>query len=314
MEIKLTEKEQQARPMVCLPLDNMNYLGEEDAEIAGKDPAKSVEGRVRELSPVVGLFKIGFGTFTRFGPDAVKLVQNFGSEAFVDLKYHDIPNTVQDAAEAATMLGAYTFNVHASGGVAMMKAAMAGVKSGVEKYGLRAPLVTAVTVLTSLDEAMYLQTFQPLNPTLAGIDFNKYIDMKKDDEQLQAEFRNLLEEHNLTGVIQKQVYHLATLAQEAGLDGIVCSAADLEAVRDKMPDSFKFVTPGIQSPKGYVGTDQKRVFTPGNAYLGGSTIQVVGRAITDPRTPEEKEKGVVVTPDMRIEAGYAVLQDIAKHL
>ena len=112
--LELTEQEQEARKKVCLPLDGMRTLEE-------------IEARVAELSPVVGLFKIGKESFTRFGPEVVRIVQSNGSNVFLDLKYHDIPNTVKGAAEAATELGVFMFNVHASGGLEMMKAAVQGV-------------------------------------------------------------------------------------------------------------------------------------------------------------------------------------------
>lgn len=252
--MKLTKKEQRAREMVCLPLDGIYSL-------------KELESRVKELSPVVGLFKIGKESYTRFGPDAVKAVQNYGANVFLDLKYHDIPNTVKGAADAATQLGVYMFNVHASGGLEMMEAAVQGSLEGSSKYGKGLPKITAVTVLTSLDKSA-------LNNQL-----------------------------RIPGEVEEQVLNLAKFAHSAGLDGIVCSAADLYAVRDKLPEDFMYVTPGIKGPNTPAGADQKRVFTPGNAVEDGSSILVIGRAITGPKTPEE-----------RLQAGYEVLQDMTKHL
>ena len=121
IKLELTEKEKAAREMVCLPLDSLATIEE-------------VKARVEELSPVVGLFKIGKETFTRFGPEIVKLVQSNGSNVFLDLKYHDIPNTVRGAADAASKLGVYMFNIHASGGLEMMQAAVEGAKEGASKY------------------------------------------------------------------------------------------------------------------------------------------------------------------------------------
>lgn len=245
---ELTEKEKIARSMVCLPLDGLDTLQE-------------VEAMVEELSPVVGLFKIGKETYTRFGPEAVKLVQKHGSDIFLDLKYHDIPNTVKGAAKAAAELGVYMFNVHASGGLEMMKAALLGVEeSGAKKK----PLVIAVTVLTSIDKSI------------------------------------MNDEINISGEVEDQVLRLAKLTEKAGLDGVVCSAADLYAIKDKLPEKFMFVTPGIKGTNTPAGSDQKRVFTPGNAVKDGSTILVIGRAITG-------------APD-RVKAGLEVLEDIAKVL
>lgn len=242
----LTEKEKQARKKVCLPLDNLNTLGE-------------IKALVEELSPVVGLFKIGKETFTRFGSEAVKLVQSYGSEVFLDLKYHDIPNTVKGAAKAAAELNVAMLNIHCSGGLEMMKAAIEGVKETKNK-----PKIIGVTVLTSLDKEI----------------MNK--------------------ELNIPGKVEDEVLHLARLANKAGLDGIVCSAVDLKAIKNKLPKDFMYVTPGIKGPHTKAGSDQKRVNTPGNAIKDGSTILVIGRAITAAKD--------------RVKAGLEVLEDIAKVL
>lgn len=252
--MELNEKEKLARERVCLPLDGLNSIEE-------------VKARVEELSPVVGLFKIGKESFTRFGPEVVKIVQGYGANVFLDLKYHDIPNTVKGAADAATKMGVFMFNIHASGGLEMMKAALKGAAEASEKYGVERPKITAVTVLTSIDQNIL-------------------------NHELKVE-----------GKVEEQVLRLATLANEAGLDGIVCSAADLYAVKDKLPEGFVYVTPGIKGPNTSAGADQKRVFTPGNAVEDGATILVIGRAITGHATAEE-----------RLKAGYEVLQDMAKHL
>jgi orotidine-5'-phosphate decarboxylase len=245
---ELTGKEKMARAKVCLPLDGLNTLEE-------------IKARVEELSPVVGLFKIGKETYTRFGPGAVRLVKSYGSEVFLDLKYHDIPNTVKGAAKAAAELGVYMFNVHASGGIEMMKAAIEGAEEAAK--GKR-PKVVGVTILTSIDK------------------------------------RTMNEELSIPGEVEEEVLHLAGLADKAGLDGIVCSAADLGAVKDKLPRDFIYVTPGIKGPRTQAGSDQKRVFTPGNAMRDGSTILVIGRAITG--------------AEDRVAAGLDVLEDMAKVL
>jgi orotate phosphoribosyltransferase len=252
IKIELTEKEKAAREIVCLPLDGLATIEE-------------VKARVKELSPVVGLFKIGKETFTRFGPEIVKIVQDNGANVFLDLKYHDIPNTVKGAADAASKLGVYMFNIHASGGLEMMQAAVEGAREGAMKYGTKIPKITAVTVLTSIDNDI-------LNYQL-----------------------------NVPGALPDQVLKLAQLSQQAGLDGIVCSAADLQAIKNKLPENFMFVTPGIKGPNTPAGADQKRVFTPGNAVQDGSSILVIGRAITGHDTSEQ-----------RVKAAHEVLQDMAK--
>ena len=246
--IQLNDKEKIARSKVCLALDNLHTFEE-------------IKERVEELSPVAGLFKIGKELFTRFGPEVVKLVHNYGSEVFLDLKYHDIPNTVKGAAYAATQLGVYLFNVHASGGLEMMKAAVEGVEEACKTHNLRKPKIIGVTVLTSIDRHI-----------------------------LNAEVR-------IPGSVEEQVFHLAALTQQAGLDGIVCSAADLQAIKNRLPANFLYVTPGIKGPSTAAGSDQKRVFTPSNAIQDGASILVIGRAIT--------------AASDRLSAGREILADIA---
>jgi orotidine-5'-phosphate decarboxylase len=222
-----------------------------------------VEELVDELSPYVGLFKVGKESFSRFGPEVVRLVQARGAGVFLDLKYHDIPNTVRGAARAATDLGVAMFNVHASGGSAMMAAAREGVEEASQTSG-PAPKVVAVTVLTSID--------QDILNTECGV----------------------------PGPLEGQVLRLAQLTQRAGLDGIVCSAADMSALKGNLDPAFLFVTPGIKGTTTPAGADQKRVLSPGRAVAAGSSLLVVGRAITG-------------APD-RPRAAREVLEDIAKVL
>lgn len=244
--VALSEKETAARAKVCLPLDGLHTLD-------------AVRQRVEELSPFVGLFKIGKESFTRFGPAVVREIHEGGGGVFLDLKYHDIPNTVRGAARAATELGVEMFNVHASGGVAMMAAARKGVEEAAPTV---APKVIAVTVLTSIDQAI------------------------------------LNDELRVPGALEAQVLHLAQRTQDAGLDGIVCSATDLHALRGQLREGFLFVTPGIKGTTTPAGADQKRVLSPGGAVAAGSSLLVVGRAITD-------------AADRR-QAAREILQDIAK--
>ena len=217
---------------VCLALDNLETL-------------EDVKSLVSELKDYVGMYKIGKGSFTKFGPEVVNLIHSIGGEVFLDLKYHDIPNTVKDAAYSATKLGVYMFNVHASGGSEMIKAAREGITEAVEKFNLRKPELISVTVLTSINQ-----------------------DIMND-------------ELRVTGSVEEQVLHLAKLSYDNGADGIVCSAADLDFVKDKLPSNFMYVTPGVKGLVTDAGSDQKRVFTPGNAIRAGSTILVIGRAITN---------------------------------
>lgn len=240
--MKLTKEQEEARKKICLPLDSLNSLEE-------------IKSLVEELSPVVGMFKIGKETFTRFGPEAVKLVKSYNAEVFLDLKYHDIPNTVKGAAKAAADLGVYMFNVHASGGLEMMKAAKEGVKESENN-----PKIIAVTILTSIDQDI------------------------------------MNNELNIQGKVEDQVLSLAKLAEKAKTDGIVCSGADLKQIKNSLPKNFMFITPGIKGPNTKAGSDQKRVFTPGNAVKDGSSILVIGRAITG--------------ADDKVKAALEVIEDI----
>lgn len=245
--MKLTQKQQQARSKICLVLDNIKTMEE-------------LENIVNELSPVVGMFKIGKETFTHLGTESVKLVQKQESNFFLDLKYHDIPNTVKGAASAATELGVYMFNVHCTGGLEMMKAAVEGAKNTAEKYNIKKPKIIGVTVLTSIDENILK------NELLIEKPLNEY------------------------------VLHLAKMAQEAGLDGIVCSANDVEFLKPYFEEDFMFVTPGIKGVSTSAGADQKRVSSPSGAIKAGSSILVIGRAITN--APDRKK------------AAYEILKEV----
>lgn len=247
----LSEQEQIARSKICLPLDHFDTLDE-------------VKTCLHELSPLVGMFKVGKELFTRFGPEVVRLVQSAGADVFLDLKFHDIPNTVKGAAYAATQLGVYVFNVHAVGGLAMMQAALEGATTASETHQLRRPKIIGVTVLTSIDR-----------------------------HTLNAELR-------IPWSVEDYVLHLAQLTHRAGLDGIVCAAADLATITTHLPSQFLYVTPGIQGPTTAAGSDQKRVATPYNAVQDGASILVVGRAIT-------------AAPD-RGQAAREILADIVKAL
>jgi len=243
----LSPKEQAARERVCLPLDGLHSLAQ-------------VQALVEELSPFVGRFKVGKESFTRFGPEVVRLVRDLGAGVFLDLKYHDIPNTVKGAARAATEMGVSMFNVHAAGGLEMMAAAIEGVKEVAPGSGA-APKVIAVTVLTSID-----------------------------DEVMNREC-------GVPGAVEDQALRLAKLTEAAGLDGVVCSAADMQALRGQLRPGFLFVTPGIKGTTTPAGEDQRRVLSPGRAVAAGSSLLVVGRAITG-------------APDRRA-AAREVLRDIA---
>jgi orotidine-5'-phosphate decarboxylase len=305
---ELSEKEKKARSMVCLPLDGLNL--EQANEL------------IKELSGYVGWFKYN-DQFISAGPLALDFAFDEDVDVFLDLKYNDIPNTVKNHSYNTTRLGVQMFNVHASAGMEAMKAAVEGREKALvdlkQQEGIddaERPKIYAVTVLTSLDIARLLDTYKPLlGEELNGIDFGRYypvskLEKKKPEElsdnekQLINEWNVIVDEYGIKELINHQVLHMAQMAQKAGLDGIVCSAAELAYVKPKMPEGFLYTTPGIELPKtGEAGADQIRTFTPANAVKAGSTILVIGRAITGGKTPEERQ-----------DRAYSVLQDMASVL
>ena len=202
------------------------------------------------LDPTMCRLKVGKEMFTHMGPSFVKSLENRGFGVFLDLKFHDIPNTVARAVAAATDLGVWMVNVHASGGPRMMEAAV----KALEPYGAKRPLLTAVTVLTSMDE-----------------------------EQLRAV--------GITCPLEEQVLRLATLTRDCGLDGVVCSAREAAMLRQHLGQDFKLVTPGIRPRNAEVG-DQIRVVTPADAIKLGSSYLVMGRPITKALDPIAALKAV----------------------
>lgn len=218
--------------------------------------ALDVESGTRALELATALrdlaagFKIGSRLFTAEGPDLVRRVVASGAPVFLDLKFHDIPNTVAQAVEAAVSTGVWMLNVHASGGVPMMQAAARAAADTAAKEGRHRPIVIGVTVLTSMDDA-----------TLASVGVK----------------RPLLE----------QVVNLARMAQDAGLDGVVASPQETAAIRAACGPDFSIVTPGIRGASaGTAKNDQSRTMGPAEAVKAGASYIVVGRPIiaaTDPR-------------------------------
>jgi orotidine-5'-phosphate decarboxylase len=204
----------------------------------------------KQLRDLAGGFKVGSRLFTTEGPDLVRRLVTSGAPVFLDLKFHDIPNTVAQAVEAAVSTGVWMVNVHASGGVPMMQAAARAASETAAKEGRQRPIVIGVTVLTSMDA-----------PTLASIGVQ----------------RPLLD----------QVVTLAKMAREAGLDGVVASPQETAAIRAACGPDFSIVTPGIRGASaGTSKDDQSRTMGPAEAVRAGASYIVVGRPIiaaADPR-------------------------------
>lgn len=205
---------------------------------------------VERVSPELCRLKVGKEMFTLFGPAFVRTLVNKGFDVFLDLKFHDIPNTVAKAVAASAELGVWMVNVHASGGLRMMTAA----KEALRPYGERAPHLIAVTVLTSMEQ----------------------------DELARV---------GVSGPLQEHVLRLAALTQEAGLDGVVCSAQEASLLKSRLGKEFKLITPGIR-PAGAELGDQRRVLTPVEACAQGSDYLVIGRPITQASDPAATLKSI----------------------
>lgn len=197
---------------------------------------------VSKLLPDQCRLKVGKEMFTLFGPDWVRYLVDEGYDVFLDLKFHDIPNTVAKAVKAASKLGVWMVNVHASGGAQMISAAKDATLSAT-----KSPLLTAVTVLTSMDEQQFSDVYEVTN-------------------------------------ISHKVSRLALLAQNAGADGVVCSAQEALMLRQQVKPEFCLVTPGIR-PEGSSVDDQKRIMTPTEAMESGVDYLVIGRPITKADSP-----------------------------
>ena len=208
---------------------------------------EEAERFVEELREWVWGFKIGKELFTWMGPKAVEMVQERGGKVFLDLKYHDIPSTVAKAAAMATRLRVSMFNLHALGGLEMMRAAVEAAQEEAEKEGLLPPTILGVTVLTSL---------QARDLRAVGIALS----------------------------VEAEVLQLAVLAQQAGLEGVVASPLEIKQLRKACGEDLVIVTPGVRPDKGR-RHDQARVMTPAEAIKAGADYVVIGRPIKEAPDP-----------------------------
>jgi orotidine-5'-phosphate decarboxylase len=221
---------------------------------------------VEELCDVVGMFKVGSQLFTAAGPGLVREIVQGGGQVFLDLKFHDIPNTVAAAGVEAARLGVSIFNVHAMGGTEMMRRTADAVSETAQQEGFLCPSIIAVTLLTSANEAT-------------------------------------LSELGINSDPAKHVVHLAQMAQASGLDGVVASPKEAAAVRSRVTKTgFLIVTPGIR-PSGAATDDQKRVTTPREAILAGADYIVVGRPIVN--APNPVRAAAQIVDDLAFRKGIA---------
>ena len=214
-------------------------------DVAESDHALEIVDKFKDY---INIYKVGLELFTTAGPGIVEEIQKRGKKVFLDLKFHDIPNTVTKAALSATRLGVYMFNVHASGGFEMMRKCRDSVVEMCLKENLERPKILGVTVLTSLSKEI------------------------------------LTDELGIQYGLRTHVRHLSSLALKAGLDGVVASAREVELIRNHCGKGFIIVTPGIR-PSWTPPDDQKRTLTPKEAIREGSDYLVIGRAVLQQPDP-----------------------------
>jgi orotidine-5'-phosphate decarboxylase len=212
------------------------------------DSREKAEEWVHKLKPHIGFFKVGLQLFTKEGPELVRSIRARGGRIFLDVKYHDIPNTVAKACEAAVSLQVDFINVHALGGKAMMQAAAKALAATAERMRVPKPRLLAVTILTSHDG------------------------------------RSVKKDIGLKGKPEAEVKRLALAALAAGCDGVVCSPKEIGIVRKACGPKFVIVTPGVR-PAGAAKQDQMRTLTAGQAVAAGADYLVVGRPITGSEDP-----------------------------
>ena len=221
-------------------------------DVSTMDAKKSI---VSSLGDSVSFYKVGMELFYAEGDQTVRYLQEHGKHVFLDLKLHDIPNTVAHGVSSLTRLGAKLINIHGQGGPIMMKAAAEAARESAEKLGIERPKLLAITVLTSFDDESWT--------SIGG--------------QLP---------------IADQVIRLAKLAKESGMDGVVCSALEAKMLREACGPDFLIVTPGIR-PSLAATNDQKRIATPSSALQDGASRLVIGRPITQAENPREAVRLII---------------------
>jgi orotidine-5'-phosphate decarboxylase len=207
------------------------------------------------LKDRVGIFKVGKQLFTHAGPKVIDMIRQKGQNVFLDLKYHDIPNTVAKAGEEATKLNVTMFNLHALGGGEMMKKTVEASRAAAKKLGIPKPIILAVTILTSMDE-------------------------------------EALKEVGVQVPILDEVGRLALLSMKAGIDGVVASPQEISVIRQRCGEKFIIVTPGIRSPTDKKD-DQKRTMSPKEAVAAGANYLVIGRPIKEAKDPLEAVQKII---------------------
>lgn len=229
-------------------------------DVSGREKALELVDRLQGRA---GMFKVGLELFYGVGSDIVREIKKSGCRVFLDLKLHDIPNTVARAARVLTALEPDIINVHASGGPEMMMEAAAAVRDEASRLGLAKPLIIAVTVLTSLNRDI-------LNKSLG-----------------------------IGGEVVESVVRWAKSARECGLDGVVASPLEISAIREACGSDFVIVTPGVR-PLGAAAGDQKRIMTPSEAVQAGATYIVVGRPVTGSSDPAEAASKIIEEIEGRV--------------
>lgn len=210
---------------------------------------------VNLLKDHVGMFKVGKQLFTHTGPKIVDMIRSKGQKVFLDLKFHDIPNTVAKAGEEATRLNVSMFNLHALGGFEMMSKTVEATRAIAKSLGIQRPLILAVTILTSMGE-------------------------------------ETLKEVGIQCPLTEEVARLAELAKEAGLDGVIASPQEIEIIRKRCGENFIIVTPGIRLST-EKKDDQKRTLSPKEAIVAGANYLVIGRPIREAKDPTEVVKRII---------------------